>query len=177
MNCTQCKGYRLAPVSIDEGLVAAACPKCEGVLLPLINYRYWIDQNIDVDKGDLDDVVVEDVGKAKLCPKCSRLMTKFQIGAESNNKIELCSYCDEVWLDKGEWQLLKSQDNHTKLPSIFTDAWQRNIRIEKQKENLKEHYRQQLSPDDFDKLDVFKEWLDQHPNKHQLRQYLITNFE
>jgi len=52
----------------------------------------------------------------------------FEIGASSGNRIELCSRCDEAWLDKGEWRLLGIMDLQDQLPSIFTDAWQRNIR-------------------------------------------------
>ena len=136
MECPQCKGYKLEPKEIETGLVAGSCPKCSGVLIPLMNYRYWIDQGIKV-KIETSDIVTEDNNKAKQCPKCSRLMTKFAIGSDAENKIELCNNCDEAWLDKGEWQLLKLLDVHNKLPLIFTDAWQRNIRLKQQEKSLK----------------------------------------
>lgn len=172
MECPQCKGYQLEPKEIEAGLLAGACLKCQGALIPLMNYRYWADQEIEVDTN-IDDLVVEDISQPKQCPKCSRLMTKFQIGVESGNRIEVCNSCDEAWLDKGEWRLLKSLDIHNKLSSIFTDAWQRDIRLKQQESNLKERYEKQLGKEDFQKLDSFKQWLNKHPEKHQMKQYLM----
>ena len=64
-----------------------------------------------------------------------------------------------------------------KLPKIFTDAWQRNIRIERQEKLHKKRYENLLGEDDFTKLDAFKQWLDQHPEREQIKQYLITNLD
>lgn len=177
MECPQCKGYHLEPRELEVGLIAGSCPKCDGALLSLMNYRYWADRHVEVELKDSNDVVTEEGSKAKMCPKCSRLMTKFQIGTESENRIELCTGCDEAWLDKGEWRLLKQLDMHDKLPKIFTDAWQRNIRIQRQEKKLKTHYEKRLGAEDFKKLDEFKQWLVQHPQKAAIQQYLITAVE
>ena len=40
MECPQCKGYHLEPRELEAGLIAGACPKCDGALLSLMNYRY-----------------------------------------------------------------------------------------------------------------------------------------
>ncbi len=137
MDCPQCKGYRLEPKELEAGLLGASCAKCEGVMLPLMNYRYWLDQNPVVDKLT-EELIIEDSEKAKGCPKCSRFMSRFQVGADTSNRIDMCTGCDEAWLDKGEWQLLKQLDLHDRLPKIFTDAWQRNIRLKKQENTQKE---------------------------------------
>lgn len=175
MNCPQCKGYRLEPKELELGLLGAGCIKCEGVLLPLMNYRYWLDQNPAVDQT-VQDIVVEDSGDIKACPKCSRFMTRFQVGADTANRIDMCTGCDEAWLDKGEWELLKQLDYHGQLPKIFTDAWQRNIRLKKQENTQKERFRELLGEHDFDKVDVFKQWLDQHPDKSQIKLFLQMSF-
>ncbi len=177
MDCPTCKGYKLEPKEIEPNLIAGACSKCSGALLSLLNYRYWVDHLVDTEINIADDLVVEESSQAKLCPKCSRLMTKFQIGSGSENRIDLCTGCDEAWLDKGEWQLLKMLDMHDKLPKVFTDAWQRNIRLQRQKESLKEHYETVLGCEDFEKAELFKQWLDKHPEKHHIKQYLITTAE
>lgn len=174
MDCPQCKGYRLEPYEIEAGLLASRCGKCSGTLLPLMNYRYWVDNNPDF-KVDLStELVAEDSDKAKICPKCSRMMTKFKIGMEPSNKLELCTSCDEAWLDHGEWQLLKTLDIHNQLPSIFTDAWQRNIRIKQQENKLQTHYQKEWGEETFEKVDNFKQWLNQQPTKSSIVQYLIT---
>lgn len=181
MKCPQCKGYELEPKELEPGLIVGACCKCSGTLVSLMNYRFWADQQHLYDKtsSKLSDQIIEteDNSKAQVCPKCAKLMTKFLIGTEASNRLDLCKGCDEVWLDKGEWKLLKQLDLAEKLPKIFTDAWQRNIRLERQEKIHKKRYENLLGADDFSKLDVFKEWLDQHPEKEQIKQYLITHLD
>lgn len=177
MDCPQCKGYRLEPCELEPGLVASRCSKCNGTLLPLMNYRYWIDNNPEITTDVPAGEVAEDNRQARICPKCSRMMTKFRVGVEPDNRIELCTGCDEAWLDAGEWQLLKALDVHDKLPGIFTEAWQRNIRLKKQEQNLKAHYAEVLGDDVFSKTDSFKDWLNQQPNKLQIIQYLTIKVE
>jgi len=186
MKCPQCKGYSLEPKELEPGLVAGACAKCDGTLISLMNYRYWADQLIPSDSGrepQVSDQVllgeneikeVEDTSQAQVCPKCSKLMTKFQIGLMTSNRIDMCNNCDEAWLDKGEWKLLKQLDLAEKLPKIFTEAWQRNIRLQRQAILQKERYSALLGEEDFEKLDEFKQWLVKHPEREQMKQYLIA---
>ncbi len=181
MKCPQCKGYELEPKELEPGLIVGACSKCNGTLVSLMNYRYWADQQGShalAEPLENDDVSeAEDNAKAQVCPKCAKLMTKFQIGAESSNRLDLCTGCDEAWLDKGEWKLLKQLDLADKLPSIFTDAWQRNIRLARQEKLHKRRYEKLLGTDDFTKLNEFKQWLELHPEREQIKQYLITKLD
>ena len=178
MHCPQCKGYSLEPRELEPGLIAGVCPKCSGALVALMNYRYWVDQKAksladhDEAKPAASVADVADGEHARQCPKCSRLMSRFRIGLESDNRIDLCDSCDEAWLDKGEWQLLKSLDLADKLPRIFTDAWQRNIRLQRQQHFMQGKYEALLGKADFDRVDTFKQWLDQHPEREQIRLYL-----
>ena len=175
MICPQCKGYQLEPKELEPGLVAGVCPKCQGTLISLMNYRYWADQQGTREQVATDTVITEDNHKAQVCPKCAKFMTKFHIGSQAQNRLDLCTSCDEAWLDKGEWPLLKQLDLADKLPKIFTDAWQRNIRLERQEKLHKQRYAALLGANDFAKLDEFKQWLDQHPEQGQIKQYLITS--
>lgn len=174
MDCPQCKGYKLEPYELEVGLLACRCSKCEGALLPLMNYRFWADHSADAVEVPDADTVTEDNTQAKQCPKCARLMTKFKVGFESENKIELCTGCDEAWLDSGEWKLLKALELHDKLPKIFTDAWQRNIRVRQQQESLKTSYQKRLGSEVFSKADEFKTWLDDQSGRSEILQYLTT---
>lgn len=180
MHCPQCKGYSLEPRELEPGLVAAVCPKCNGALLALMNYRFWADQHLKhASSSETHHASVEavaDAEHAKQCPKCARLMNRFRIGLDTGNRLDLCEHCDEAWLDKGEWQLLKSLDLADKLPRIFTDAWQRNIRLERQQRFMKDKYEALLGAEDFARVDTFKQWLDLHPEREQIRLYLAYAF-
>lgn len=181
MKCPQCKGYELEPTELEPGLLVACCQKCSGTLVSLMNYRYWADQQkqntTQSEAFNQDAVAVDDNGKAQVCPKCSKLMTKFSVGSGASNRLDLCTSCDEAWLDKGEWSLLKQLDLSDKLPKIFTEAWQRNIRFARKEKIHKKRYEELLGGDDFETLDAFKQWLDHHPKSAQIKQYLITNLD
>ncbi|OMH33743.1 hypothetical protein [Motiliproteus sp. MSK22-1] len=185
MHCPQCKGYRLEPKLLEPDLLAASCKKCGGALLSLLNYRHWSEHHSAVHEVEKVEGLrvesggdeVDDNHTAQLCPKCGRMMTKFRIGLENNNRIDLCSGCDEAWLDNGEWRLLKQLELHEKLPKIFTDEWQRNIRQQRQQQLVKSKYIALFGDEDFSKVDEFKNWLDQHPDKAEIKQYLIINYD
>ena len=70
MECPQCKNSPLEPSEIEPGLVAASCGSCNGVLLALMNYRFWLDRGgAPANDAPLpDDTAVEDSTQAKLCP-------------------------------------------------------------------------------------------------------------
>jgi Zn-finger nucleic acid-binding protein len=181
MRCPQCKGYDLEPKQLENGLVAAGCSKCEGALLSLINYRFWSEHHQEVKEikvsVDVTDELDEVNDKACVCPKCSRLMTKFKINLSTANQLDLCAHCDEAWLNKGEWRLLKQLELHGQLPKIFTDAWQRNLRIQRMKNVVKQRYVDMIGSERFERVEDFKQWLDQQPEKEEIKQYLITTYE
>jgi Zn-finger nucleic acid-binding protein len=140
-----------------------------------MNYRYWADRYATVSSGvkaDILSAVVETKG-AYTCPKCSRLMTKYQMDANAHNKLDLCAACDEAWLDKGEWQLLKELDLQGMLPKIFTDAWQRNIRKQKQEVSLSERYEKLLGADAFSQAHTFRQWMYRQPQRDTIKQFLM----
>ena len=179
MYCTACKNSQLEPQELEPGLVAASCPTCQGALVSLINYRFWLDRYASKNASNeiVNESEISESESVHSCPKCNRLMLKYQIGTESTHKLDLCSACDEAWLDKGEWFLLKSLDLHGKLPKIFTDAWQRNIRKQRQENALNERYEKLLEADVFNKAHEFKEWLYQQPKIEDIKQYLISHHE
>lgn len=177
MHCPTCQSTPLEPVELEQGLVAAGCPRCNGALLALIQYRYWMDNHqSDVLEKSEDPPAVEEPEGAKLCPKCRALMTKYRVGADTDNRLDLCAHCDEAWLDGGEWQLLKQLDLHDQLPLLFTEAWQRNIRLRKEKFNMEKHFTQLIGEGDFPKVEEFKNWIDQHPAAAHIKHYINTNF-
>lgn len=181
MKCPVCEDPALCPAEVEKNLIGAQCEKCSGVLISLMNYRFWLDR---YSTGDIatehlaeESVVAQDSTGAKQCPKCSKLMLKYRIGRESENRVDLCSHCQEAWLDSGEWQLLKKLDAHDKLPEIFTDAWQRNLRKQQQRESMDRHFADVIGAKDFTQVRDFKIWLDSHPKRADIKHYLTTNFD
>ena len=176
MYCSSCINFQLEPQELEPGLVAASCPSCDGALVSLINYRFWADHYVsNISAQPSDYVEITESESVHSCPKCGRLMMKYQIGLQTSHKLDLCTACDEAWLDKGEWQLLKHLDLQGKLPKIFTEAWQRNIRKQRQEKTLNERYEKLLGNEIFTKVKAFREWLLQQPNKDAVKQYLLSH--
>jgi len=172
MKCTQCKEHSLEPLEVEEKLLAAACQNCEGLLMPLLNYRYWLSSHGKVNPTEFEIDQVEDNHQAVICPKCSRFMLKYRIDVDESNRIDFCANCGEVWLDKGEWELLKALGLHDKLPRITTDSWQEHIRAQFKKDRLEGRYKSMLGEAAFYKAADFKMWLDKQENKQDIVNYL-----
>ena len=79
-----------------------------------------------------------------------------------------------VWLDKGEWELLKSENLAGSLNAVLTAHWQRNIRINSTKENFAEIYQDKFGQETYKKVKELREWLYQQPNKADLRAYILA---
>ena len=174
MNCYNCKGFALKPVRLDHGLPARQCSKCTGTHIDLLTYRHWREENTDLITKDADVQIsgTEDNNKALICQCCSKLMLKYKISSEYDNYIDLCSTCDDVWLDRGEWNLLKHLHLEGKLTEITTTPWQRNMRHEAAETALDERYIQLLGNEEYNKLKEITDWLSSNKYRRQILRYL-----
>jgi hypothetical protein len=59
---------------------------------------------------------------------------------------------DAIWLDKGEWALIKAEGLAGSLNKIFTAPLQRNIKEQNAHDVLDASYRNQLGDEDYEKL-------------------------
>ena len=82
-----------------------------------------------------------------------------------------------VWLDKGEWEALKSKGLHVSLHLIFTASYQRQIRSAEYVQTLTETFRDRIGPADFATVTVFANWLAHHPKGRDICCYLLDNLE
>ncbi|GAA6133863.1 hypothetical protein NBRC116188_06520 [Oceaniserpentilla sp. 4NH20-0058] len=175
MQCPSCKTTRLLPTKLEARLPAMGCKTCEGALLSLLYYRDWAEQGaVDEQATCSDDAAMEehDSKIALNCPKCSRVMTKYSLAGDVGNRIDLCGNCDEAWLDRGEWALLKSLSLMTSATSIFTENWQRKVRKEKQDASRVARLRASVGSIDTEKAIEVKKWLDKAPHKATIIHYL-----
>src|SRR4030095_9942753 len=104
MKCPRCKVSALEPTMIEQYLPAMGCNTCHGSLVSLLYYRHWAEtQNVPSERPPLPSAVeTVDTTKAIMCPKCSRLMTKYKLTGGVKNRVDVCATCDEAWLDGGE---------------------------------------------------------------------------
>ena len=113
MKCPSCASYNLKPTKLDFGLSARICSNCDGILINLLSYRNWLETAPDsVHVTNNTEIIAEDNKHALVCNKCSKIMLKYKISSDTINHVDLCSTCDEAWLDSGEWTILKYLQIH-----------------------------------------------------------------
>lgn len=176
MQCPKCKKGKLIPAVLDDNLAAMGCDRCGGTLVALLYYRVWADRHPSVLAESCDmsveQITTDNHAGAMSCPKCSRIMTKFHVSGELDNQIDLCSNCDEAWLDSGEWELLKALELGSHMPQIFSEPWQRRLRKERSDIVRRKHFEHIMGHEALLKADEFKKWLVNQPKREDIMLYL-----
>lgn len=175
MKCPHCRTTDLLPTMIEEGLPSMACGTCHGALVSLLHYRYWAEQQ-KAPSGEppktAPAVATTDTTGAITCPKCERVMMKYKISGTVANRVDVCSTCDDAWLDGGEWELLEALHLSHEIPAILTDAWQRRIRRELTEESRRSILVRMVGEEGARRVEDFGDWLDGSGHKSQVLTYL-----
>jgi len=177
MKCPVCKNPDLRPTMIEELLPAMGCEKCKGSLVSLLYYRHWAENHkpeSDGAPGTVTEAPADSVNALR-CPKCERIMTKYRLSGTVANRLDVCPTCDESWLDGGEWELLEQLQLSDKLPSVFTDTWQRKIRKEGSERMRQDILRKAIGEADATRVESLREWLNDHPAKSTILTYLYRD--
>lgn len=167
--CPKCEEHALSPTLIEAGLSARGCGTCEGLLVDLVGYRAWSDQQ-GIDTMAINEGVTADIAdtkKAVLCPNCLRIMTKFRVSTHAENRLDFCGHCDVAWLDGGEWGQLQAMGLRAHLGSIFSAPWQRRLQ-ESQSHRMNEQSARERFDDDYDQINEFRLWLSERPDRDEI---------
>jgi Zn-finger nucleic acid-binding protein len=179
MKCPRCKTPDLKPTLIEEYLPAMGCGSCHGSLVSLLYYRHWAETQKPpaTTTADAPPTAVEttDTTSAIICPKCGRVMMKYKLTGTVSNRVDVCSTCDEAWLDQGEWELLEALQLNLSMRSIFTDAWQRRIRHEMSEETRRSILTRMIGEDGTARVEQFKDWIAKTRHKSHILAYLYRN--
>src|SRR5262245_49245085 len=180
MKCPRCKTPELRPTMIEEYLPAMGCGTCQGTLVSLLYYRHWTETRKSLGESSADSkpamaVGATDTAAALTCPKCGRIMMKYQVSGGVANRLDVCSLCDEAWLDGGEWELLESLQLSHRMPAIFTDEWQRRIRHELSEETRRSGLVRMIGDHDAARVEEFRSWLDGNSHRSQIMTYLYRS--
>lgn len=177
MNCTSCKNGELLPNFIEGQFRAHTCSNCGGNWILIEDYVAWKERNpnyefcTDISVQELD---ATDTKSAMMCPVTGTFMRKFRISASTEHRIDYSSAVCGLWLDKGEWELLKSEGLAGYLNSVLTQNWQKNIRANNSKDNFADIYASKFGNDTYQKVKAFREWLTTQDNKADLRAYILA---
>lgn len=174
MQCTACKKGKLRPTHLEHKLPAHECHYCQGHWLYLADYLNWLETTEDVEPVNNIEISVDETTKALLCPVTKTIMTKYKIAHDSEHRLDLSSIAHAVWMDKGEWELLKTKGISRELHKVFTAPWQNQIRSKETQQTFTSMYEQDFG-DDYLKIKDIKIWLDKHPHKTKILAYFMDS--
>jgi len=162
---------------MEQGLSGMGCNECKGVFVSLLYYRDWAERFLSTvpeseEAEEINSEKVENTHSAMSCPKCSRIMTKYRVSSEHDNRLDLCANCDEAWLDKGEWSLLKSLKLGSQMPLVFTEQWQKQLRNQVTENARRQRFVDMLGEDTITEADKVRQWIAKEPKRAQILQYL-----
>jgi Zn-finger nucleic acid-binding protein len=127
--------------------------------------------------GYMPELVDDSKRRALVCPESGRLLIRYKVGHGLKFHLDLSPVTGGVWLDKGEWEALKSKGLHGELNLIFTSSYQRQIRTAEYEQTLEATFRDRIGDEDFKKVTAFKNWLAQHPKRRDIGSYLLHHLE
>lgn len=179
MQCPVCATKRLYSQNLEANLPVSACDTCAGVWIPHANYQVWRSTQV----GDVPErqpktaLQVEDIPKAKVCPQCGRLMLRYKVGHSTTVVADHCGACGGMWLDRGEWSVLKEHGLHDNLFQVLTAAWQGDIRKGAIKARMDKVYEERLGAETFARVKAFREWAETQSNKSLISSYIAEILE
>jgi len=176
MKCTACNIGSLNPSYLEGLFPCHTCSNCGGSLLMMGDYLRWQDQhpNVDIESNPPVDVELEETARAMICPKTGKLMTKYRISKDTDHRLDLSPSINAIWLDKGEWELLKANGLAGRLNNIFTDHWQHEIHHQESAEVLTAMYQRKFG-DHYEQLVAFKEVLDGLESRSEAIAFLLSD--
>jgi Zn-finger nucleic acid-binding protein len=178
MNCTSCNNGVLKETLLEVDFWAQTCSSCGGNWILIEDFAVWKESNLDYNFSDdisVEDAEITDSKKAILCPSSGTIMRKFRVSAANEHKIDYSSKVGGVWLDKGEWELLKSEGLAGSLNSILTNHWQAKIKQANAATNFSEFYLEKFGSESYEKAKEFREWLINHELKSDLKAYVLAD--
>ena len=181
MKCTSCKQGRLIPGYLDNLFPAHNCDNCGGHWVMLDDYLRWREHAKPEELEVLEDISfteeaesAEETKRALLCPVTGTIMLKYRISRENSHRIDLSPSINGIWLDKGEWELLKTEGLAGFLNKIFTAPWQRNIKEQNAAAVLGASYENVFGDEDYQKLKEIRAWLDEKEERNRMVAYLAA---
>jgi Zn-finger nucleic acid-binding protein len=187
---------QMVPREIEPGLPAWECPKSGGFWIPLSSYLAWRERHPETTppvSAAGEPALQDDApNRALICPESGRLLLRYRVGHGLPFHIDYSPATGGIWLDKGEWEALKSRGLHLALQLIFTPLYQRQLRSaeyaakvealrklrsEEQVQSIEEIFREKIGTTDFAKVRQFGAWLVRHPKRQEICSYLLEHCE
>ncbi|MBU2986148.1 zf-TFIIB domain-containing protein [Saccharophagus degradans] len=176
MKCTSCKAGSLVPAYLDTLFPCHTCDNCGGSFVYLADYLKWKEGNPNLANLTVsgESFEVSETAQAMICPKTGLFMTKYRIASNTDHRIDLSPTINAIWMDKGEWELLKTRGLAGRLNEIFTAPWQNKIRAAKTAEVLDGIYAKEFG-ENYAAIKAFRELIQPLDNRAEIIAFLVSD--
>ncbi len=167
----------LVKTELEPGLTCWQCPESGGNWVPAPAYWQWHSTlpvqlkahgvgitDTPVNTPHTDELLAR---PALLCPETHCILVRYKVGG-LGIFIERSPVSGGIWLDAGEWNLLKENTLHASLHEIFTTSYQKRILREEAHQHLMEKFHSDLGEEVADTLGELADWLKTHPKKRRI---------
>lgn len=176
MKCPVCKTKSLVNNELEKGLQTLKCEDCGGQWIKSFQYWKWFEKHGDIlpekPESEAAELPVEESKEIKICPECGHFLTRRKVGHGISFRIDRCATCGGIWLDKNEWEILKSRNLHDEIHLVFGAAWQDGIVKEDIQKGIEEKFKEIFGEGDYAKLKEIKSWIDSHPKRNSIIGFL-----
>jgi Zn-finger nucleic acid-binding protein len=172
MKCPTCKSPRLEPRDIEASLNSHSCPQCSGSFIVFEHYLQWQESSPSIAQGASPPLPQTEDPGPRLCPYCGRFMTRFRIALDLPFQLDRCGGCAGMWLESGEWAILRARGMLTRLNAIFADSYQLQLRQEEARRQQEDRYRTLLGEETFQRVQEFKRWSKPHAKRSVIMAFL-----
>jgi len=174
MKCTSCGTGYLQADNLESLFPCYTCNHCGGNLFMLSDFLRWKENNKEAElKNSNAAIEAEETSKAMICPKSGGLMTKYRIASDTDHRLDLSPSIGAVWLDKGEWELLKEKGLASSVNNIFTDHWQHDVRSQESADILTTLYKKKFG-DNYEAIKTFRALINDSEYKSEVLAYLMA---
>ncbi|MEZ8129865.1 TFIIB-type zinc ribbon-containing protein [Enterovibrio norvegicus] len=176
MDCTSCKRGVLKPSYIEGQFRAHTCSHCKGDWILIEDFIAWRERNPGYEFAENATLTLDasETKKAMLCPQSGVIMRKFRISAAHDHRVDYSAAVGGIWLDHGEWELLKAEGLATSVGGVVTEQWQHKVREQSAKQSFTDLYVSKFGEEDYQKVKALREWILSHPQKADLRAFLLA---
>lgn len=187
MRCPK-EAVEMELAELSKGLAAQRCSGCQGHWLPAQDYQRWQALN-----GRLEAIAPNNIlpltletafrpapldSKAGLCPECGTFLKRSRLNLKKTSfYVELCSVCNGMWFDDGEWEVFEALGLHTQIPIVFKLEWQAHIRKLEQVERQRIAVIEKLGPEIASRIFELGDLLKGHPQGDFGMAYLMRKFD
>ena len=177
MKCTSCKQGTLTPTFLEGQFRSHKCDNCEGDWILIEDYVAWKERNPNykfADSISFEEGEAEDSKRALFCPVSGTMMSKHKLSASNDHRLDYSNAVGGIWLDRGEWELLKAEGLAGSLNSVVTQSWQKKLREQTAKEHFEDIYEAKFGQENYAKIKAFREWLNSQKDKADMRAYVVA---